>query len=83
MASPDTFPQSNKRLGPPKGHDHSAIPCDSLDIYSDGEVCVSRWKLTWRERIHALLFGTAWVWVIGANQPPVALDLKRTVFIPS
>lgn len=41
----------------------------------DGHV-VTRWKLTWRERIRILLRGDLWLSVLTFNQPlqPVKLD---------
>lgn len=55
--------------------------CYSLPVFTDGSSCVSRWKLSWKERLSILLFGKIWLVVIsGKTQPPVYLDCSRTVF---
>jgi hypothetical protein len=75
---PDRFPEKNKTLGAPASMQDS---CDPLDVWTDGKVCISRWRMTWRERIAALVFGRVWVRVYsGASQPPIALQSMRTVF---
>jgi hypothetical protein len=59
----------------------SASECGPLAVWSDGMQCVSCWRLTWRERISALLFGTAWVAVhFGRTQPPVYAAVTRRYF---
>lgn len=42
----------------------------------------SCWRMSWRERVSALLFGTVWVRVMdpGGYQPPLALDARKTIF---
>lgn len=76
---PDRFPESNKTLGAPRGMQDS---CDPLAVWTDGKVCISRWRLSWRERIAALLYGRVWLRVYsGATQPPVAMSAERTVFV--
>lgn len=79
MADPTNFREANKVLGPPPG-DRDDTLIDPLPIFTDGKACVSKWKLTWRERWSALFFGHAWVWVLGPTQPPVALDVKSDIF---
>jgi len=55
--------------------------CSSLWVWSDGEQCISCWKLSFAQRIKALLFGKVWLCVLsGKTQPPVWLDCKNTVF---
>lgn len=55
--------------------------CAPLKVWTDEKECVSSWKLTWRERISALLFGKVWLFVLsGGTQPPVALSCKKTIF---
>lgn len=82
MADPGTFPESTKTLGPPTGWDELAHgSCVPLSVWSDGSRCVSLWRLTWRERLSALVFGKCWLHVVGsATQPPVALQVARQIF---
>ncbi|MHC4395621.1 MAG: hypothetical protein ACYS1A_08190 [Planctomycetota bacterium] len=55
--------------------------CAPLRVWTDEKECVSNWKLTWKERISALLFGQVWLFILnGGTQPPVALSCKKTVF---
>lgn len=55
--------------------------CSSLPIYTDGVECVSCWKMSWKERIKALLFGKIWLLIMsGHTQPPVLLVCEDTVF---
>lgn len=76
---PDRFPEKNKTLGAPASMQDS---CDPLDVWTDGKVCISRWRMTWRERIAALVFGRVWLRVyFGSSQPPVAISAERTVFL--
>lgn len=51
-------------------------------VFTDTKMCVSCWKLNWKERLSALFFGTIWLGILsGATQPPVWLDCTRTVFV--
>ena len=76
---PIKFKQSNKELLKPEGWTDEQ--CESLPVYSDGEQCVSLWKMTWRERLSALFYGKVWLFVYGGKtQPPVGmLDRKSVV----
>lgn len=53
--------------------------CGSLHVYTDGENCISCWKLGWKERVSALLFGKVWLCVLSGSrtQPPVYLVATR------
>ena len=76
---PINFPQANKALLQPEGMTDEE--CGSLPVHTDGHTCLSLWKLSWRERLSALFFGKAWLWVYsGQTQPPVALMAYRDVF---
>jgi len=55
--------------------------CEILPIYSDGKICLSCWKMSFKERTRAVLFGRVWVWVrSGATQPPIALECYKSAF---
>ena len=76
---PINFPESNKTLSKPESMTDEE--CLSLDVYSDGEYCISCWKPTLRERLSILLFGRVWVWVLsGKTQPPITLEGKGELF---
>ena len=56
--------------------------CKPLWVYTDRKECVSCWKLTWMDRIKALLFGKVWLIVLsGDTQPPVALMCEDSAFV--
>lgn len=79
MVKPIKFEEANKNLLKPLSMTDEE--CSSLWVYSDGEQCVSCWKLGWKERIAALLFGKVWLSVLsGSTQPPVWVDSCKTVF---
>jgi hypothetical protein len=76
---PYKFRQATKCLTKPS--DMTDSECVELWVYQDTGLAstLSCWKLTWRERLSAMLFGRVWLWVRsgGATQPPVALQAKR------
>lgn len=76
---PVEFPQVNKTYEKPAGWTDEQ--CSPLPTWTDGTQTISLWKMTWRERISALIFGRVWLFVVmeGA-QPPVDLQAKRDVF---
>ena len=48
---------------------------------SDDIVMVSKWKMSWPERIMALLFGVAWLYIKAVgNHPQVAIVSDPDVF---
>ena len=73
------FKYANRNLQKPQNMTDEE--CSSLWVFTDTKMCVSCWKLNWKERLSALFFGTIWLGVLsGATQPPVWLDCTRTVF---
>lgn len=76
---PIKFKEATKNLLKPENMTDEE--CSSLWVYNDGRECVSCWRLTWKERIKALLFGKVWLGVLsGFTQPPVWLVCDKTVF---
>lgn len=64
-----------------KPHDMTEEECGPLPIYHDGQVYVSCWKMNFKERIMALIFGRVWLRVRGKiSQPPVSLGCEKTAF---
>lgn len=77
---PIKFEESNKTLLKPSSMTDEE--CSSLPVFTDGRQCISCWRLTWMERLSALLFGRVWLCVLsGHTQPPVWLACKKTVFV--
>jgi hypothetical protein len=76
---PIDFTQTNKTLTRPRNTTDDE--CGPLQVYSDGQQCVSCWRPTFRERLSILLFGKVWLFVwSGETQPPVALAGARSPF---
>ena len=76
---PIRFEQANKNLLRPANMTDEE--CSSLWVYTDGKQCVSCWRMTWKQRIKALLYGKIWLAVMsGQTQPPVWIDCEKTVF---
>lgn len=76
---PIKFDEANKNLLKPESMTDEE--CSSLWVFTDGEQCISCWKLSVIQRIKALLFGKVWLSVLsGQTQPPVWLDCDKTVF---
>lgn len=73
------FDEANKNLLKPETMTDKQ--CCSLWVYTDGNQCISCWKLSWKERVKALIFGNIWLSVLsGATQPPVWIECGKTVF---
>ena len=76
---PTKFVQANKNLLKPEGMKDEE--CGSLQVFTDGKVCISLWQMTWGERLKALFFGKVWLFVhSGQTQPPVALMVEKEIF---
>ena len=70
--TPINFKESNVLLGRPPGMTEEE--CSGLHIFTNQEVCISRWKLNWKERLQILFVGEVWLGVMsGKTQPPVWL----------
>jgi hypothetical protein len=73
------FPQSNSALhgGPPEAYGTDG-PVLDLPVYIGGGEIISRWRLTWRERLAVLIGGDVWLRVLAARtQPPVCLQVEN------
>ena len=57
--------------------------CSSLFIYqSEKGECISLWTVPFWQRLKFLFHGKLWLGVLsGKTQPPVWLDMNKTVFI--
>ena len=74
--TPTTFDGSNATLAAP-----ADMPeCNPLPIEHHADGMLSCWRMTWHERIAALLFGRVWLNVAaGRGHPPVWLRCERDV----
>ena len=76
---PIKFKQANRELLGPKLMTDDE--CRNLWVFTDDTECVSCWKLSFKERIRALIYGKVWLGVLSGNtQPPVWLDCNDTGF---
>jgi hypothetical protein len=74
------FKEANKTLLPPNKMP-SDIKCTELRIYNDGQRCLSKWKMNWKDRLSALIYGNIWLDILsGETQPPVAIKCTKTMF---
>ncbi len=62
----------------PRPYPEDVTGIDPLPVWTDAKQCVSCWKMSWRERLSALLFGRVWVAILsGDTQPPVYVQASR------
>ena len=78
---PVNFQHSNKTLSPPvraaEKYSDNVDDVESLHVWTDGEQCVSCWKMSWKERLLALWKGRVWCAVLsGETQPPIFLIVQ-------
>ena len=77
---PIKFEEANRNLLKPENMTDEE--CGSLYVYTDGNQCISCWKMTFRQRLAALIHGKVWLAVLsGHTQPPVWLVCDKTVFL--
>ncbi len=79
---PIQFKEVNKELLKPQKYDEMKHgECGKLSIFTNGEECISLWKMTFIERLKALWFGKIWLRVLSGNtQPPVSMSVNNNVF---
>ena len=77
---PIEFKEQNRLLKKPENMTDEQ--CSSLPVYAENGVCTSCWKLSFKERLNALLFGKIWVGVLTgtSTQPPISVQCKKTIF---
>ena len=76
---PVRFKGQTGELRPPTPLDQD---CDPLPVaVAEDGALISCWRMTWRERIRALVFGRVWVGILRRDtDPSIWLDCRRTVF---
>ena len=72
---PVNFILANSTVGKPESGKDLV---QALPIFNDGERSLSCWRMSWRERLSALVFGQAWLWVkAGKTMPPMSAEICR------
>lgn len=75
---PVDFEESNCELHPLLGTPNRK----SIRVFSDGEACISCWKLTFLQRLSVLIFGRIWLSIkSGYSMPGTWLACGRTCFV--
>ena len=79
---PEAFKHSNNTLQPSGlTYSKNVIGVEPLQIWTDGEQCVSCWRMSWRERLNALFFGRVWIASLsGKTQPPIYAEVAKEYF---
>lgn len=80
MAKPINFKYSNKILQPSnRKYSKNISGVDPLPIWTDGEQCVSCWKLSFTERLKAFIFGNIWLSLLsGETQFPAYIEASKS-----
>jgi hypothetical protein len=77
---PVHFQEANKILGKPESMTDDE--CGALSVFNDGQICISCWKPSWKERFSILFYGRIWLSVYsGFTQPPVAIEGTNQIFV--
>lgn len=76
---PINFKYSNKILTPSsKEYSTDVNSVSNLHIFTNGEQCVSCWKMSFIERIKAMIFGKVWIAILsGETQPPIFCTVEK------
>ena len=68
-----SFPESNTKLRAPKGMEDQVY---DLPVWQhpQGDFVMSKWKMTWRERLHCLFRGHVWLHSQSNTHPPITIE---------
>ena len=79
---PSKFDESNKTLQPSGAkYSDNVTGVEPLHVWTDGEQCVSCWRMSWLERMSAVIFGRVWIASLsGQVQPPIYAEAAKTYF---
>lgn len=72
---PIKFKESNATLMPVKGTDQGKLPICKTD-----KGWISCWRLSFFDRIRAVIFGHIWIYTYGKFQYPVSMSCERNLF---
>lgn len=70
------FKEATTELGAPEGMEDKVHSLPVWHVPGHGAF-ISQWGMTWRERLHCLLFGYVWLHVMGSNHPPLAVETQN------
>lgn len=67
------FPEATTKLLAPQGMEDTVY---DLHIWKDDNMglIISKWKMSWWDRLRCLLTGTVWLHVQGTTHPPVTIE---------
>lgn len=67
------FPEATMKLLPPEGHEEDVHPLH-VWRHPEGGMVISKWKMTWRERLSCLWNGYVWFHCWGNTHPPMSIE---------
>lgn len=67
------FPEATTKLLPPEGEEENVYPLP-IWRHPEGGMVISKWKMTWRERMACLIYGHVWFHSWGNTHPPVTIE---------
>jgi hypothetical protein len=67
------FPEATMKLLPPEGHEEDVYPLH-IWRHPEGGMVISKWRMTWRERLSCLWNGYVWFHCWGNTHPPIAIE---------
>lgn len=81
---PLNFPESNCRLVKPEGWKDEE--CGDLHCYreksEDRPRFISKWRMSWRERVKLLMTGTVWFHAFQFTHPPIFIGVDKPFEVP-
>jgi len=78
---PINFKETNLLLAGASNTEKDETSIQSLPVFSDGEQIISKWELSWKEKIQALFYGSVWLHVLSpGTQHPVNIQTYKTPF---
>lgn len=67
------FPEATMKLLPPEGHEEDVYPLH-VWRHPEGGMVISKWRMTWRERLSCLWNGYVWFHCWGNTHPPMTIE---------
>lgn len=68
-----SFKESNITMNPPEGQEDRVYPLP-VWAHPEGGMFISKWKMNWKDRIKALIFGAVWLNILSQQHPPVGIS---------